>query len=97
MIDLGFAHIPLEAINVIVIVTAILLAVRYIGFDIFAAISGLTAVIYGGRIMLHKYEVVIAGHTLGPYEAALLVIVGAFLLYRGTESFLSGEDINTWK
>jgi len=49
MIDLGFIQFPLEAVNVIVIVTALLLAASYVGFDIIAAIGGVVAVVYGIR------------------------------------------------
>jgi hypothetical protein len=97
MIDLGFIQFPLEAVNVIVIVTALLLAASYVGFDIIAAIGGVIAVVYGIRIYLYQYEVVISRHTLGHYEAALLVIVGAFLIYRGTTSVFASNDVNTWK
>ncbi len=97
MIDLGFIQLPLEAINVIVIVAALSLAATYIGFDVIAAIGGMVAIIYGLRISMHEYEIVIARHTLGNYEAALLVIVGGFLVYRGTTSFFDRGDVNTWK
>ena len=97
MIDLGIIQIPLEAINVIVITTALLLAAKHIGFDIIAAISGLIAIIYGIRISLYQEEVSVWDYRLGTYEGWLLVIVGGFLVYRGTVSFFDGNDINTWK
>lgn len=97
MIDLGFVQLPLEAINVLVIMTALMLAVNYIGFDVIGAIGGVLAIVFGVRIALYEYEVFVAGYMLGIYEACLLMIVGAFLIYRGTESFFYGRDINTWK
>jgi len=97
MIDLGFVQIPLEAINVIVIVTALLLAASYIGFDIIAAIGGIVAIVYGARVLMYDFEIVVSRHTLGDYEAGLLIIVGGFLIYRGTASFFDRGEINTWK
>ena len=97
MIDLGFIQLPLEAINVIVIVTALLLAASYIGFDVIATIGGMIAAVYGWRVIANDYEIVISRHTLGNYEAALLMVVGGFLIYRGTVSFFDRGDLNTWK
>ena len=97
MIDLGVIQLPLEAINVIVIVTALLLAASYIGFDIIAAIGGIIAIYYGLRVGLYGKELSLAGHDIGATEAWLLVIVGGFLIYRGTQSFFDGKDVNTWR
>ena len=97
MIDLGIVQLPLEAINVVVILTALLLAARWLGFNIIAAIAGLLAVAYGIRIAFYEYEVILSGYTLGLYEGLLIAIIGGFLLYRGTDSFLDGDDVNTWK
>lgn len=96
MIDLGIVQIPLEAINVIVIVTALLLAATYIGFDIIAAIGGVVALVYGVRVALYEEELVLFAHEVGIYEGWLMAIVGGFLLYRGTQSFFGGGDVNTW-
>jgi len=96
MIDLGFIQLPLETINVIVIVTALLLSAAYIGFDIIATIGGIIAIIYGLRVVMYEYEIVISRHILGTYEAYLLIVVGVFLLYRGFVSLTDRGDINTW-
>lgn len=97
MIDLGIIQLPLEVINVIVIVTALLLAASYIGFDIIAAIGGIVAVVYGIRIMMYNFEVVITAYTLSKYDAGLMLMVGGFLIYRGTVSVFKSGDVNTWK
>lgn len=97
MIDLGFIQMPLEAINVVVIVTALLLAAKYIGFDIIAAVGGLVAVVYGIRGGFYKEEIIINDYLFGVYECWLLAVVGGFLLYRGTSSFFDSNDVNTWK
>ena len=97
MIDLGIVQLPLEALNVVVIVTALLLAAGWLGFDIIASIGGVLAIAYGLRIAFYEYEVVLSGYQLGTYEGCLLVIVGGFLLYRGADSFLTGGDMNTWR
>ena len=97
MIDLGIIQLPLEAINVVVIVTAMLLAAKYIGFNIISAIGGLVAIIYGIRTGAYEEELVINDYEFSVYEGWLLAVLGAFLLYRGTTSFFDNNDINTWK
>ena len=97
MIDLGFVQLPLEAINVVMIMTALLLAANYIGYNIIAAIGGLVAVVYGIRTGAYEEELIINGYQFAPYEGWLLAVLGAFLLYRGTSSFFDGNDVNTWK
>jgi len=97
MIDLGFILLPFEAINIIFITTAILLAAMYIGFDIIAAIAGMISVAYGFRVIKYDYEIMISNYIIGQYEAALLIIVGLFLIYRGYNSATSDRGVNTWK
>ena len=86
-----------DSINVIVIVTAMLLAANYIGYNIIAAIGGLVALIYGIRTGAYEEELIINGYEFAPYEGWLLAILGGFLLYFGTSSFFNGKDVNTWK
>lgn len=97
MIDLGIIQLELEVINVIIIVTAMLLAANYIGYNIIAAIGGLVAVIYGIRVGAYGEELVLFGHSFAPYEGWLLSIVGGIMLFFGTSSFSNGKDVNTWK
>ena len=97
MIDLGIIELPLEAINVVVITTAVLLAAKYIGFNIISAIGGLVALIYGIRTGAYEEELIINGYEFASYEGWLLAVLGAFLLYRGTSAFFDDNDVNTWK
>lgn len=97
MVDLGIVQLPIEALHVLAIVTALCLAACWIGFDVVAAIGGTVAAIYGLRIALYQYEASLQGYKLGTTEGWLLVILGGFLVYRGTASFLDGEDASSWK
>jgi len=97
MIDLGIIQLPFEALNVLVIATAIMLAAVHIGFDVVAAIVGLVAVVFGIRVAFYEYDLVVSGHFLGIYEAITMILVGGFLVFRGTGSFLDKGDVNTWR
>ncbi len=96
MLDFGIVEIPLQAVNVIVIVTALLLAANYIGYSILAVISGLIAVVYGLRGGFMGGELVIFDYQFSVTEAWLLTIIGGFAVYLGARSFLAQDRAATW-
>ncbi len=96
MIDLGFAIVPYEALTTIAILTAIFMAAMYIGLGIIATICGVIAVVYGIRVLAYDYEIIISEYTVGTFGASILIIAGAFFVYRGYDSLTEPRNINTW-
>lgn len=83
MIDFGLFHVPLEVINWLLVMTAFLLAVLYIGVEILGAIAGVVAVILSLRSLLYDHTLTFAGIELGFYMCWIVLIVGTYLAYRG--------------
>lgn len=91
MLDLGLFVVPYEALNWTAITVACLLAAMYIGMEVISAIVGTVTVIISLKTLIYKQPAVIAGFTIGTYEALFLFFVGAYLAFIGTRGFLDGK------
>ncbi len=97
MINIGPINIPLEVAYSFLIMTAVFLSFKYIGFEIISAIFGVLSTIYGSKILIQNYELIIQNYIFSKLDAVFMICIGLFLVYRGYFSIRMERDMSSWR